>query len=782
MGKYSFFKAIQYIKKDISFTSINIIGLSLGISLILIAILWVKYEYSYDRFHKYSDRIYRVVAQFNSSTDPDDFPYTPGPLGEAIKSNIPEVIDYVRFGGSPRIQVRSGENLYYENIKYADPSIFKIFSFEIKSQNGNDILDKPNSIIISESKSKQYFGNTSPIGQMLMIGYDKISYIITGVMKDIPKNSQLQIDFLASLLPNPNDWEEWNYGTYILVTEAAVQEAINNKLKEFSKTFIKREDTQLYLQQLTRIHLFSDLRNDLDTNRSFKVILIFVLVCSIVTIIACFNYINLAIARNVKRGKEIALRKIAGASRLDIFYSFFLESLVFAIVAICISILLCILLIPNFNSILHVPLSSYSLFKTNMIPIYTGIAFLISFISGGYPSFVISSINPLAAINDSYNFVYSISIKGFRRLVVIIQFVMTVMLIGFSIIIHSQLTFILNKDIGLDHQSVLLVPIYQDNVKKNYELFKNELLKNPYIENVSAVSYKPGTRGYRQSVWWEGMPENDFSNTIDWIPVDQDFLKTLRIELVKGEFFSANIAEISSIFYVLNESAVKKIGWDEPIGKTMDLIGKGEVIGVVKDFNFKSLYNNYESIVLAYYPEVFDYLLVKLISDNIPKSLDYIKCTWQAIFPKNSFDYSFLTDDYKNLYSNEINTSKIFDYISFLALFLSFIGLIGLVLLTIEKRTKEISIRKIAGASFEDILIKFNLDFIIPILISIIIAIPIVFHFMKDWLQNFAFRTELHWWLFAFPGLITILLSTVIVSIITWKILINSASEYLKRE
>jgi putative ABC transport system permease protein len=406
----------------------------------------------------------------------------------------------------------------------------------------------------------------------------------------------------------------------------------------------------------------------------------------------------------------------------------------------------------------------------------------ITFIAGSYPSYILSSVNPVSTLRDDFKVARFISLKDFRKGLVIFQFFISIALIASALVIKSQMSFIKNKNLGLTSDQVVVIPIYQAQVKPKYELFKMEILTNPTILNASAVAYYPGTQGFNQNAWWEGLAESDNSNHMDWIPVDQDFISTLKIKLVKGEFFPKNISRKGPVVYVLNQLAVKKIGWNDPIGKQFDIIGKGIVIGVVKDFNFKSLHNELKPVALTYYPEQFDNLMIKISTENIPSTLDFLKKKWESLFPQYAFEFTFLNDDFQKMYKKETTTALIITYISLMALFVSCIGLFGLVLFTIDSRMKEIGLRKVVGSTSGGIVIMLNLEFIKWILVSFLIACPIIIYSMQKWLQYFAYRINLSWWIFAFAGIITIIISLLTVSWHTWNIASKNPVECLRHD
>jgi putative ABC transport system permease protein len=784
MLKYNLLASFRSIKRNLSFSIINISGLSLGLTLVIILFAWLQFEFSFDKFHKNAGRIFRVVVEFEREKSSDNFAGTPAPLGEVLKKYIPEVVEYVRFGYLGRMLVNYNNEQFWEEIELADPSIFKIFSFKLLSGNPATALNNPGSIIISETKARKYFGNKNPMGQILLLGDNKTPYIITGVMKDIPANSQRQFDFLSSFLEDKSNqgWGMWNYPTYILAQNEGSFRSISEKLPEVVKKIPSQDKFQLHLQPLLSIHLHSRLRADLSTNTNIKTIYIISSILLLVLIIACINYMNLATSRYTRRGKEAAIRKVAGATNSNLVMQFLCESFAITFSAFIIALFLCYLLIPVFISITNVSLDIKSLFNFNSCVKFMFLIIFITFIAGSYPSYILSSVNPVSTLRDDFKVARFISLKDFRKGLVIFQFFISIALIASALVIKSQMSFIKNKNLGLTSDQVVVIPIYQAQVKPKYELFKMEILTNPTILNASAVAYYPGTQGFNQNTWWEGLAESDNSNHMDWIPVDQDFISTLKIKLVKGEFFPKNISRKGPVVYVLNQLAVKKIGWNDPIGKQFDIIGKGIVIGVVKDFNFKSLHNELKPVALTYYPEQFDNLMIKISTENIPSTLDFLKKKWESLFPQYAFEFTFLNDDFQKMYKKETTTALIITYISLMALFVSCIGLFGLVLFTIDSRMKEIGLRKVVGSTSGGIVIMLNLEFIKWILVSFLIACPIIIYSMQKWLQYFAYRINLSWWIFAFAGIITIIISLLTVSWHTWNIASKNPVECLRHD
>ncbi len=772
MFAYNFQSAFRFIKRNLVFSFINIAGLSLGLALVILLFIWVRYELSFDRFHKNADRIFRVTAEFDHETYVDNFSCTPAPLGPALKNDIPEIEDFVRFGGLGRVLVKSNNSQFLEDIELSDPSVFKIFSFKLLSGNPDLALINPNSIVVSEKIARKYFGNENPLGQTLYLFEEKVPHVITGIMQDIPANSQLQFDLICSYakLRNNLSWGNWNYATYILTREKKSFRSVSAELENVIRKNSTDNSTHLHIQPLTDIHLHSQLREDLPTNRNIYVIYIICSTIALILLVACINYVNLATARFSVRGKEACIRKVTGAASQSLAVQFLLESFVMTLCSFIIAVFICSLLLPVFTDLTGIQLYSGSLFRADSILLFILLIILISLLSGIYPAFMLSSVKPVSALHSDFRIGRGISVKGFRKWLIIFQFIVSIVLISCTLIIRSQMSYLKDKDLGLVADQVIIIPMTLSELIPKAELYKKEILVNPNILSASEAGYFPGLEGYRQNVWWEGLQPDDENNVITWIPADHDFLRTLRIELVKGEDFPDRIIA-SEPLYILNESAAKMIGWDNPLGKKFEVIGldkgRGEVVGVVRNFNFKSLHTEVEPVAIVAYPDLFDHILVKIRTENITGTLNFLQGKWKSLFPQIPFGYSFLSDDFQRLYENEMRSLRIVTCISIISLFITCIGLFGFVLFTINRKRKEIGLRKVAGSSSTGILLRLNLEFIRWIAIAFLISCPAVIWLMHRWLMNFAYHVGISWWILALSGIITMVVSLLTVSWLT---------------
>ncbi len=771
MLKYYLLLSFRNIIRNLSFSLINISGLSIGFALSFLLLIWLQFEFSFDKFHKNAEKIYRVVTEINKEDLNYNFAATPAPLGDILLKEIPEITDYVRFGSLGRVFVNYNNEQYWENVTLADPSIFKLFSFKLFQGEPESALRNPGSIIISQSKAKKYFGKVNPMGKTIFLGEEKQPFVVTGIMQDIPANSQLQFDFLSSFSEDKSKktWGMWNYATYIMAKDNKSYKAITDKLPSVMKNLPNGEYISLHIQPLLSIHLHSRLKSDLTTNTNIRTVYIISSILILVLIIACINYMNLSTARFVKRGKESGIRKVTGATGSNIAGQFLGESFAIVLVSFIAALFLSYLFLPVFSSLTGLQLSLNSMLSPFTFMKIILLIIVIAVVAGSYPALLLSSVKPVSVMRNEIKAVSMISVQSFRKGLVVFQFFISIILVAAAILIKDQLNFIRNKDLGLNPDQVIMVPIYQATIKPVYETFKNELLKNPSIQEASAVSYFPGQNGYNQNVWWEGLDPDNNSHYIDWLSADEDFIKTLDIEMLNGHYYSKDVARSDQRVYIINGEAAKMTGWKDPIGKQFDIIGKGRVIGVVKDFNFKSLHNELKPAAITFYPAIFDHLMIKVSASNIQGVIDYIRKTWEGMFPLYPFEYTFLNDDFQKMYIKEIQTSKILTSIAILALFVSCIGLFGLVLFTIDSKTKEIGIRKVAGSTTGGMMLKLNIEFVRLLLVAFIIACPVILLIMRKWLQGFAYRISISWWVFAAAGLITVILSLLTVSWHTWK-------------
>ncbi|MBD3414279.1 MAG: FtsX-like permease family protein [Candidatus Aminicenantes bacterium] len=765
--------AFRNLKRHKLYSFINISGLGIGLACCLLIFIYVKHELSYDRFHENSKRIYRaVVGEFQNGK----WAYsvgTPEPLGAALEQELPEVEQSVRFFHPSWIEKWSvshkNRSFYEEQVFFTDPSFFEVFSFPLIQGNSDSVLDEPHSIVISQKAAQKYFGSDNPIGKVLMIDHH-IETQVTGVTEDVPPNSHFRFDFLVSFDAMPyqwilNNWRTQNCYTYLLLQREYSQTELEPKLSQFlKKHFGPMENVKFDFQPLTDIHLHSrDFRQDMASHigdissvYTFSAIAVFIL------IIACINFVNLTTARSINRAKEVGMRKVIGAQRMQLIRQFFGESVLFSLMALLLAVVLALSLIPNLNRLIgqNLSLSQYDALETGFV--FLGIALLAGILSGIYPALYLSKFQPIKVIMENYG--NGTKGAGFRKILVVAQFSISIVLIIGTLVISRQNRFCMNKKLGFDQEQVLVVPMWDSQAQKGFLAFKNTLLKNPEVMSVSGSSSIPG-----ESVGSRGMkPEGNLWSPRDSIVVDEDFIPTFGIEVVQGRNFSTQFPTDREDAYILNQAAVQEFGWEEPIGKQLiwkgDKNKTGNVIGVVQDFHYESLHQKIEPLVLFMSSGAAAYTSVRIRTQNTQDTIASIKKTWNQFHPGHSFESFFMDSHFDRLYRSEIRMGKIFRYFTFLALFVSCLGLFGLTSFMVNQRTKEIGIRKVLGASGGNIVMLFSQEFMKWVLVANLLAWPIAYVMMNKWLQNFAYRVRISLWTFLVSAVIAVLIAFVTVS------------------
>ena len=758
------------------YTFINILGLSIGLSCCILILLFVRNELSYDRFNKKSDDIYRIVSMFSENGMPRYHSGTPAPLSSVVLNNCPEVQKVAR------ITTRQEDVITYGNIQtsgnsfvLADPDIFGIFTIPFTKGNPNTALGDINSVVISESLAKKYFGNKDPMGKILQIGRENYyqDYKVTGVFRDMPSNSSLEFDCLTSfrnLYVKDNEgnlrWGSSNYETFVLLSKDSSPTLIENKITKIVEEYNSASGdskTKYFLQPLTGIHLSLNPGNNLPTEKDSDQIFILIGLALLILLIACINFMNLATARSSMREREVGIRKVVGANRLQLINQFLGESVLLSLLAFIISLPIVEILLPAFNQFSDKQLSLLSYDSLPFLLSLFFISLVVGVIAGSYPALFISSFRPISILGGKLFSGGTQTKAGLRRMLVVIQFVISIIFIVCTLVIHNQLNYIRDKNLGYIKDHLVVVPIHNKDVKKKFELYKTEILHNANILGATATAYSPSELGYYQNVDFKGSAE-DAMHYINWIPVDRDFIKTMGLKLIKGNNFSQDCLPGANISYILNETAIKQIGSKNPLGQQMDIIGWGSVIGVIKDFNFESLHSQIQPMALCVYPDAFKYLLVRIKAGNISSSIHFLESQWKEIFPDQTFEYSFFDESFNRLYKAEFRQGDIFNFITVLALTIACLGLFGLIHFSIGRRTKEIGIRKVFGSTVLNIVLLLIKDFIKWILIANIIACPVAYYFMNSWLEDFAYRINIRWWIFALSGGIALVIALATIS------------------
>jgi ABC-type antimicrobial peptide transport system permease subunit/AraC-like DNA-binding protein len=795
----NYFKiAFRRLQKNKIYTTVNIIGLTVGIASCLLIGLFVVNELSYDHFQKKADRIVRMVMQYGEGGK-QVVAVTGTKVGPQLKRTFPQVQGFVRLINGTAI-VKSGETIYDEKrFLYADSSFFSMFSFPLLRGDAKTVLDAPNKLVLSESSAKKYFGNTDPVGKTLRIN-DAKDFLVTGIVADAPENSQIKYDFIASFSTlDASKTEEWftaNYITFLLLKNANQLNGFRSQLNSYMRGVSKDElhleassPLQYILEPMLDVHLKSAY-DGLEPNGSMTTVYILGIIALLILAIACINYTNLATVQSGSRSIEIGIRKVLGAQKKQLFNQFISESFLVTFLSLIAGIVLALLLLPYFDHLTGKQLSFAVLLQPLPIIILLLLCGSIALASGSYPAFVLSDTRLISILKSGVRMTSSGGV--FRQSLIVFQFVVSGFLIISTIIILQQLRYIQNKKLGYDKEHVIVLPISRQMRDHQYEAVKTEISRMP---NVISVSGANATPTFVQ--WGDGLTADNGHGKVNLditaLPCDLDFIKTMNMQLIAGsDFTRADLAladttnQLKNFRYafILNETAVKALGWtpEQAIGKTVNKNAPGVIKGVVKDFYFSSLHHPVGPLMLFLDRLYTNYYFVKVTGKNIPSTIDNLQKLWKERDPSRPFEYRFLDDDYNSLYVTEQKTSAVFSTFSTLAILLACMGLFALSAFATAQRTKEIGIRKVLGAGVSSIVVLIAKDFLRLTLIAIVIAAPVAWYFMHRWLQDFAYHVNIQWWVFILAAVICVLIAFVTVSLQSVKAALANPVKSLRSE
>lgn len=769
------------------YSFINIGGLAVGMSATILLFLWVQDELSYDQFHKKRKNIYRVIAHIKAGEGEQAWSDTPAPIAAFGKREIPEIYEAVRIKSNWKTYLFTYQDKQFteSNSAYVDASFFTVFDFPFLKGNPKKPFLNNQSIIITESMANKYFGNSEPMGKVIQIE-DK-GYMVSGVIENIPSNSSIQYEiffpfdilikdyqsggYWKSLETN---WGDFYYNTYFLLQPNASAKRISEKVNQLEQSNNPSDSSTSYsLQSLSDIHLYTADGND----NAMLMVRIFFIVAIIVLLIACINYVNLVTARATQRAKEIGVRKIIGANKTQLFGQFLGESIIIIALALLIALLLIQLLIPAYNELSGKQLT-LSLANASLVLIIS-IAIVATVLTAGvYPALLLSSFHPLQVIKGK--FLRGSNNVSFRKILVVIQFTFSIALIICTLVIAGQLNYIYNRPLGYDKENVFMVGMRGD-MNKHLQSLKNELLKHSSVLAVTASNGQLLNIGNTTGdVAWDSKgPEQPF--IIHPIAIEKDFIEVFNMELVEGRSFTDSKAD--AMAYILNETAIKQMGIQSPIGKRFSLWEReGTIIGVVKDFHISSIHNKIEPVVFLYEPEWNGLLYVKTTKEGAPKAIAAAEAMWKKFNPNYPFEFTFLDEAFDSMYKADQRTKKLFVYFASIAILLSCLGLFGLVTYTAEQRTKEIGIRKVLGASVSNIAFLLSRNFLWLVLLANLLAYPLAWWGMRKWLENFAYRIELQERTFLIAGFIAIIIAISTVSYQSIKAALANPVDSLKNE
>jgi putative ABC transport system permease protein len=792
--------------KNKGFSTINIFGLAVGIACCLLITLYVTDEISYDRFHEKGERIYRLNLDIKFGGSEQSVAQTSDRLGPVLKKDYPQVEDYVRFyDRGPFLIKKSGtvNNIREEKILFADSTVFDVFSFPLIVGKPASALNEPNTLVISEAAAKRHFANQNPIGKVLNLD-NKQDYIVTGIMKNIPENSHIKADFFISMKSLDYDWNRFlsnNFHTYIVLKNGTDAKVFDSYFKQVVRKYVSPE---LYKDMgstiddftksgsyyrysmipLTDIHLKSKQTLGLGINGDMQYVYIFSIVALFVLIIACINFMNLSTARSSKRGKEVGIRKVLGSERYQLMIQFFSECILLSIFAMFAALIFVYLLLPFFNDISGKSLYISNLLTPKFLLLITILPLFVGVLAGSYPAILLSSFKPIRVLKGRLN------LKGgsLRNALVVFQFASSIILIVGTVVVYKQLNYIQHKNIGFNKDQVLIVnDAYA--LDKQARFFREEVIKIKGVESGTLSGYLPTPSNRDNTVMFpEGQINQNKGVQIGRWDIDYDYIKTLGMQMKEGRNFSAEFGTDSTAV-ILNETAAKLLGYKDPLNKSVTMFTGDSsktkmyrVIGVVKDFHYESLRSNIGALSMFLNLSRGNVSFRLSANTDLASTIKKIETKWKELAPGQPFTYSFMDESFNSIYKAEQTIGKISLAFALLTILVACLGLFGLITFVAEQRIKEIGIRKVLGASVSGIVQLLSKDFIKLVLVSICIASPIAWYIMNKWLQDFAYRIHISWWIFFVAGMLALLIALCTVSFQAIKAAIANPVKSLRTE
>lgn len=772
MIRHHFKTAVRNLVRHKTISAINVAGLAIGMACCLLIMFYVYDELQYDEHHENADRIYRITAEY--ATTGRHWACIGPPVGLALLNQIPEIEQVFRFFEGSHPVFSYGQTSFEEpDVLYADSSIFEVLSINLKQGNPVTALSEPGSLLLTDRMAKKYFGDADPMGRVIM--YNASTPLkVTGVLENQPSTSHAPFDFLISMSTFyswvDREWIEqaktWaGFHTYILLRSGATQKDVEQKLPEFVSSYYAgrfsapaEEVLTLHLQPLTDIHLYSKLEKELRSNSDIAYVYIFSTIAFVVLLVACVNFVNLAAARFIKRIREVGVRKVLGAMPRQLTMQFLTEAVLMTFLSVAIAVILAEAMSPLLLSLTGKQFSYGDVDVFFIVLGIGGIALGTALLSGIVPTFAVSGSTPVSALRGTASGKFRIS--SVRKALIISQFSVSVFLIVGVIVINSQLNFIRQKDLGFDKEQVVKVSLRgktEDAVEQSREEFLHRLGSRPQVVKAGLGSEAPGERFSLETIVRDDRKdERGVQMRVLW-GIDDGYIPTLGIEIVRGRNFVNSMAS-DSMAFLLNESAVKVLELSEPLGTVLRWGNYvGPVVGVVRDFHFASLHRNVEPLFIPHRVRMTNYLFVRIAPDRADEALSVIREELEALVPDQPFLYSFLDQDFDKLYRGEDLLGKVFQFFTILAVLIACLGLFGLSMLAVERRTKEVGIRKVLGANVTQVVGLLSREFLLLVSVSNLVGWPLAWFALSSWLENFAFRTEIEWWMFLIAGVLSIL-------------------------
>jgi putative ABC transport system permease protein len=786
--------------KNKVFSAINILGLSIGLACCILMFLFIQHELSYDKFNVNAKNIYRITSIFTDAKDKKELAVTPPPWAPSMKKDYPEIKEFVRLLKSEKTIVgRTGEQHFYEkDILFADSTFFNVFSVGLERGDVKKALERQNSIILTKEAAQKYFGEADPIGKTLEISSFGRTFNaeVTAIAKKTPDASHFKFSSIISLQifgDLSNMWSSHFFQSYILLHDKASAKDVEKKFIAFNNKYIVNNPQadgkqHIFLQTLTDIHLRSNMVGEIGVNGDVAYVYVFAGVAIFILLIACFNFTNLSTARSLSRAKEVGLRKVVGAGKVQLLKQFLGETAFFAMISLVFAVIIAFLTLPVFNLLSDRQLSIDFSRNYPLIIMLLLLILFVGLLAGLYPAAVLSSFKPVQVLKGKL--FKTRKHVSFGKILVTLQFVVSIVLIGSTILVNQQLKFLQNKKLGFDKDNVVVLTLPRNSDSTKLETFKASLTNNPGIRSVAAASSIPGTN-IPVNMVNDGRADLSKAQSMQMLFTDNDFVSTMNMKLVAGRNFSKDHPTDQTEGFILNEEAVKMMGWRsaaEAIGKTFqwvqptEVIKSGEITGIVQNFNITPLKSAVQPLVMHILPGRFQYLYIRFDQSKTDHVISTVEKTFNEFYARQSFEYSFLDDTLAMMYNSERKLGTIFNYFSFLAILIACLGILGLSLYSIQQRIKEVGIRKVIGASVASITFLLVKEFVRPVFIATLIAIPIVWYGMNKWLQDFAYRVSISWWIFIVAGIIALLIAVLTVSFQAIKAAIASPVKILRTE
>ncbi len=779
--------ALRNIRKNKGYSIINILGLAVGIACCIAILLFVQNELSFDKFNKHADQIYRVCISGRIGNTEFHSPHTPPLMGPVLLHDMPEVVSYTRARnfGFPVLRYKDkafSEERFFE----ADSTFFDVFTVKFLEGNPKTALAKPDQVVITESMAKKYFGNEDPMGKILNADQRK-DWIVTGVIKDVPANSHFHYDFLGSLTTSADSrnpfWLNNNYLTYFILKKGIDPVAFQAKLNQEVLKYIgpqiatitgvsleqlkkKGDSYGFFIQPLLSIHLNSHLDYEIEPNSDISYIYIFSVIAAAILLIACINFVNLSTARSEKRAKEVGIRKTLGSHKPQIISQFLAEAVFTSMLAVVLAIILVEMFLPLFNDISDKQMTLGLFENIYTIPVLLGFAVLVGILAGSYPAFYLSSFRPVQVLKSKFR--RGKSKSALRSGLVIFQFAVSIALFIGTFIINNQLKYIQTKNLGFNKEQVIIIN-KTDDIGSQINSFKKALMSNPNVLEVSNSSAIPGNQKGDSGCRLKDSPSGQLQD-IRFMACDAGFANTYKFDLRHGRFFSsAHPSDTTAV--VVNEAFERTFGVKNVVGRSVIFPGDVhtytyKIIGVLKDFNYESLHKEILPLAMRLYTDqnFGRFVSVRISPKNYESTISFLGNTWKKYAGNEAFDYNFLDRDLQHMYVNEQRTGKITTIFSVIAIFIACLGLLGLAAFISEQRTKEIGIRKTLGATVPEIILLLSKEFTKWVLIANIIAWPVAYLIMHNWLENFAYRTTISWGIFILSGIIALIIALATIS------------------